>query len=301
MASPAVNHDIIYCVSIECTRVPVDTISDLLESHGFEDHAAWEDEESGNGSVRFCRESSSDAKQLCQSLALLLDEQGMGDLPLEIIDLEKEDWTSSWKKFFHAAKVSRRMVIRPSWEHWIGAEDDIEVIIDPGMSFGTGLHPTTRGCISFLDEVAVSGGSFLDAGCGSGILSICAKKLGYGLVEAFDIDEVAVECSEVNLASNGISEGVHLHHLGLQDYQPEMKFDTVAVNILAPVILANCDRITDYLGAGSKLLLAGILTTKFDEVVGQFASRGVQMLERIDDEEWTSGLFELVRPVAVDQ
>ena len=301
MAGPAVNHDIIYCVSIECTRMPVDTISDLLESHGFEDHAAWEDEESGNGSVRFCRESSSDAKQLCQSLALLLDEQGMGDLPLEIIDLEKEDWSSSWKKFFHAAKVSSRIVIRPSWEEWDGAKDDIEVIIDPGMSFGTGLHPTTRGCISFLDQVAVAGGSFLDAGCGSGILSICAAKLGYSTVDAFDIDPVAVECSEVNLASNDISEGVHLHCLGLQDYQPAQKCDTVAVNILAPVILANCGKIIEFLAVGGKLLLAGILTTQFDEVVGQFASKGVQMLERIDDEEWTSGLFELVGPVAGDQ
>ena len=96
-------------------------------------------------------------------------------------------------------------MVRPSWEEWDGAKDDIEVIIDPGMSFGTGLHPTTRGCISFLDQVAVAGGSFLDAGCGSGILSICASKIGYGAVDAFDIDPVAVECSQVNLVSNGVS------------------------------------------------------------------------------------------------
>lgn len=293
MAGAALNPDIIYCVSIECTRASVDAVSDILESQGFEDHTAWEDEESGNGSIRFCRESFSDAQRLRHSLAVLLNEHGMGDLPLEIGHLEKEDWTSSWKKFFHAAKVSNRIVVRPSWEEWDGSQDDIEVVIDPGMSFGTGLHPTTRGCISFLDQVAVPDGSFLDAGCGSGILSICAAKLGYGTVEAFDIDPVAVECSQVNLASNGVSSGASVSCLGLEEYRVEKPFDTVAVNILAPVILANCSNIVGLLASGGKLLLAGILTSQFQEVTDQFESRGLRLLERIDDEEWTSGLFEL--------
>ncbi len=203
-----------------------------------------------------------------------------------------EDWQNAWKKHFKAARVSDRVVVRPSWEEWCGSSECLEVVIDPGMTFGTGLHPTTRACIRFLDKCDGSGKSFLDAGCGSGILSVAAAKLGYRPVRAFDVDPMAVKCCKDNLLLNSVGGGAIVECASVGDFMCGETFDFVAVNILAPVILEHAERISSLVARREGLLaLAGIREEQFGAVRGTFEGLGFECVEQIDEDEWKSGLF----------
>ncbi|MCM8531519.1 MAG: 50S ribosomal protein L11 methyltransferase, partial [Lentisphaeraceae bacterium] len=109
-------------------------------------------------------------------------------------ELQKEDWSEKWKEFFHVEKVSERLVIKPSWEEYTPSGEEVVIEIDPGMSFGTGNHGTTKACLQLLDRLTIDiQDSFLDMGCGSGILSMAASKLGVRKIDGFDYDQDSVE------------------------------------------------------------------------------------------------------------
>jgi len=258
---------------------------------------SWEDEDTG--AVRFERYclTRGDAEDARSRTGKLLDSAG---LPREswqarIRALPAQDWAEAWKAFFHVQRVSQRIVVKPSWEKHVPLPGDCVVEIDPGMSFGTGQHATTKACLMLLDGAVAGAGakSFLDLGCGSGILSIAAAKLGFLRVVAVDNDPAAVECARVNAAANGVGGRVTCMEADVSRWRAARVFDVAAANILAPVLVQNAVRIARMVSrrAGGRLIIAGILTTQFAAVLEAYKAQGFAEERREVEGEWTSGLL----------
>lgn len=265
-----------------------------FEDAGLDDYVLWQMEDSDECAVYFYRDTAEEVKLLKKSIRAEFNVCDISDGYTFAEDrIKAHEWENSWKEFFHAERLSERIVVRPSWETWQGGGSDIEIVIDPGMSFGTGLHQTTRACIRLLDKLSGVGGSLLDAGCGSGILSIAGVKLGFEPVLAIDNDPVAVQCASKNCEVNGVHDRIDLQCIPLNEINADRIYDVVAVNILANVIEENAGLIVSLLKpAGGHLALAGILNSQFDRIGACFEEYGLLLLERIDDGEWSSGLFQ---------
>lgn len=208
-------------------------------------------------------------------------------------EIKKEDWTESWKSFFHVIEVSDRLVVKPSWEEYSSKEGQIILEIDPGMSFGTGNHGTTRACLEYLDQLADSTGkTFIDMGCGSGILSMAASKLGYSNIKAFDYDSDSVKISAENFQLSNC-HNIEVFEQDLSTYKATEEYDLVIANILAPVLIANSDKIVAALkkSDSSRLVLSGILHEQFADVLKAFEKHGLKCIDRKKISEWSSGLL----------
>ena len=218
---------------------------------------------------------------------------------VSIEKIKKEDWAHSWKKFFHVEKVSDRIVIKPSWEEYQAVEDEIIVEIDPGMSFGTGIHPTTRACIRFLDKLSIHNmtGSVIDMGCGSGILSIVAAKLGFNPVYAFDSDLESVRITAENTKRAKLDGEVTLFQKFIEDYRGSADFDIVVVNMLGPTLMANVKNIMSALKKDKRslLIISGILNEQYEDVLKLFMDEGMEEFESLVIGEWTTGLLRMRR------
>ena len=220
-----------------------------------------------------------------------------GDLAwsLSLTSIPNEDWQESWKAYFHVDRISERIVTKPTWEAYTPAPGDCVIEIDPGMSFGTGQHATTKGCLCFLDRLEADVGPkrFLDLGCGSGILSIAAAKLGYGPITAIDLDPDAVRIATENIAQNHVSDAVAVSEGDVSALDVSQPYPIVAANILAPVLIANAAGISAAVERpGGYLLLAGILTEQYAAVCTAYAAHGFHEIEKITEGDWTSGCFQ---------
>ena len=242
-------------------------------------------------------ETAEDAARASNALTMQLMDWTGGDRDwvIEREPLPARDWSNAWKEFFHVDRVSRRIVTKPTWEPYTAQPGDCVIEIDPGMSFGTGQHETTRGCLRFLDKLtAVEDAlpmSFLDLGCGSGILAIAAAKLGCAPVRAIDIDEDAVRIARENIAANGCSRIVSTATGDVALLPPEPSYEMVAANILAPVLIEHAAVIGAAVAGGGHLLLAGILTTQYPDVRAAYLAVGFDELELATEGEWTCGLY----------
>ena len=205
----------------------------------------------------------------------------------------KEDWSESWKKFFHTKKVSERVVIKPSWEAYTPEGDEVVVEIDPGMSFGTGQHGTTQACLQFLDEITIgkSVANMLDAGTGSGILSIGAAGLGVEQIDAFDYDPDAVRIAGENFELTKVCEKIDLKVSDVAEWPTSQQYDIVVANILCPVLIKNAELLVSVMKESGNLILAGILDTQYEELKAAFEQQGVKELKSTQIAEWRSGLY----------
>jgi len=189
------------------------------------------------------------------------------------------EWTEEWKRWFGPVEVSSRLVIKPSWASWEARPGQIVVELDPGMCFGTGRHPTTQGCLRLLDAVRLefgAGVSFLDAGCGSGILSLAASRLGFAPVVAFDHDGDAVRVSRENALRAGVT--VDAFVADVRRFAPARPFRVVAANILAPVLIEAAEALCRCLDwqSTSVLILSGLLTDEAERVEQPFLRSGIR-------------------------
>ena len=255
------------------------------------------------------------ARRLKDALALVGSNAQVG-----ASEVPDEDWKLSYRRHFKIEPIGRRLVTVPTWElegfKKSGEfSDRIPLVLDPGMAFGTGKHETTRACLEYIDELAGDRAqSFLDMGCGSGILSIAAAKLGFSPVAGFDIDEDAVNASRENAALNGVSVDYRLFALGkgavtldesieaAKDVYPDLALQGrdvgsgaapfapayfVVANILGPLLIAFADEIAGY--AKKTLIVSGILNELYPEVRGAFATLGFSEVSRKTIGEWTTG------------
>ena len=218
-------------------------------------------------------------------------ETGKGTITLS--ETEDKDWINNWKTFFKPFRASDDIVIKPTWvDYEKEKESDILIEIDPGIAFGTGSHETTRLCIQALDKYVKEGDSILDVGCGSGILSIAALKLGAGHATAIDIDGTAVKVAAENMVVNHIPSNRYTLFDGDLITNQYMKVragsghDIVVANILADVIIPLTGIIRPHLKKGGLYITSGIIDTKEAEVREALVSTGFEILDTQYMKEW---------------
>ncbi len=205
----------------------------------------------------------------------------------EFRELTEDDWANAWKKHYHVLRVGQRIVIKPPWQEHQPQPDEVVIELDPGMAFGTGLHPTTRMCLRALEEHLKLGARVLDLGTGSGILAIAAAKLGAGCVLALDNDPLAVKAAQANVQSNGVQNVVTVE-LGSLD-KAAGESDLVLVNILARVIVELADQgLVDRVGPTGLMILAGIIEGQEAEVVAALREGGLEIAERRQEKDWVT-------------
>ncbi len=237
-----------------------------------------------------------DTPQLRQRLEEILYHMGrMYPIPPPTFrKLKDEDWANAWKAHYHPFRIGNRIWIQPSWiengkvadDGDFAQPDDVVLTLDPGMAFGTGLHPTTQMCLQALENVVQPDDSVLDVGTGSGILAIAAVKLGAGAVRAFDTDALAVQTTIDNAAQNGI-ETIHIHQGILADV-PLTTWNIVVVNILAYIIvsLLDNDQLLEYVAPNGKLILSGIIEEQLEVVETAVSQAGGTIVEKIQVRDW---------------
>jgi ribosomal protein L11 methyltransferase len=203
-----------------------------------------------------------------------------------------EDWTLSYRLHFKTAVISPRLAVVPSWEEFSPADGQAVVRIDPGMAFGTGNHATTRTCLEYIDE-AETCSTFLDVGCGSGILAVAAKLLGFKDVRGFDLDADAVRVAQETAAANNAQVKFFRGDLsGIMAGNPEIApAEFVAANVLGPVLIRFADRIASLVLPGGRIILSGILDELYPEVKAAYEARGFAEESSKLLGEWRTGLF----------
>ncbi len=214
--------------------------------------------------------------------------RAIGDLRTRIV--HEEDWASAWKTYFPVLRVGRRIVIRPTWRRHRRAPDDVVIAMDPGMAFGTGLHPTTRLCLAALEPLAadgrLDGARVLDVGCGSGILAIAAVRLGAASAVGVDTDSIAIELTEANARRNRLTRRIRARVGSLPSGDPP--FDIVLANLIAGVLVPLAPLLRDELCPGGLLVASGIFVDREAEVRAAFEAADLVVDGRTDEGDWVA-------------
>ena len=214
---------------------------------------------------------------------------------IETKNVRREDWAESWKRHFKPITIGSRLIIRPSWIPRKAVKGQSVVVLDPGLSFGTGQHATTSFCLRELvrSRRTLQAQTLLDIGTGSGILAISAAKLGYAPVEAFDFDPDSVSSAKANARRNRVDSSVRLRRQDLTKLplKSGRHFDVICANLMYDLLLAECGRILNRLKPDGVLVLAGILQTQFAQVQSAYEKAGMQLIRTRAEKEWQSGAF----------
>lgn len=235
--------------------------------------------------------------------------------PLQVRQIEEEDWANAWKQYYTIQRIGAHIVIVPSWLDYQPLPDDLIVRLDPGMAFGTGLHPTTQLCLIELERHVTPGMHVLDLGCGSGILSIAAARLGAAQVLALDTDPIAVEATRANAVLNDVADRIVVaegslgrgasfgHWLRpdagsdagspvllpaslLNDTPPQ--FDLIVANIIARVLAAVAPDFAVALRPDGLLISSGIIADREPDVVAAYAAAGLEAISRRQEGDWVA-------------
>ena len=215
---------------------------------------------------------------------------------LTIDNVADADWENNWKKFYKPMEIGERLLVVPQWEQAKRDHGRVKLVLNPGLTFGTGSHATTRLCLQALDKCIHGGEKILDLGCGSGILSIAALVLGAKEAFACDIDEKCVDVAYENAALNGVGKDRYTVRWGdvLTDTTLQAEFgggyDMVVANIVADVIMGLSDKVRPFLKEGGLFLCSGIIDDRAEEVLAKLRADGWMVLEQNDSEGWYSFL-----------
>jgi ribosomal protein L11 methyltransferase len=206
-----------------------------------------------------------------------------------------EDWAESWKRHFKPITIGSTLLIKPSWSKRRPRRGQSVVELDPGLSFGTGQHPTTSFC---LDQVVTRrrpgiAQSFLDIGTGSGILAIAAARLGYNPIHAFDVDPEAVRTARANARQNGVARQIRFFQQDMKKLhrRVEQRYSIICANVLANVLVEERTRIVARLAPGGVLVLAGILKEEFGKAQRAYELCGLHLIAAKTEKDWRSASF----------
>lgn len=253
----------------------------------------------GSSSVSFYLEDGKDHSELLKQVADGIEWQrqfvDVGEGSIQSADTEDIDWMNNWKAYFHAFSVGN-ILIKPTWEQLKEQDrDKILIEIDPGISFGTGKHETTQLCIRQLMKYITGHEAVLDIGCGSGILSVAALKLGADFVTGTDLDENCMVSTEENMRQNHLPKECGAFYVGnliddtaLQEKVGTNRYDIVVANILADVIIPMAKVIPDRLKTGGIFITSGIIDFKEGEVKKAIEDTGLRVIEINHDGEWVN-------------
>ncbi len=219
-----------------------------------------------------------------------------GNVRVALRRLAPADWAEAWKRHFKPIEIGRTLLIKPSWSRRLPRRGQQVIVLDPGLSFGTGQHPTTRFCLEEIARRKTPFGerSLLDIGSGSGILAIAAARLGYRPVHALDCDAEAVSIAQANARENQLSEAIQFFRRDLArlPMHSRTRYEVVCANLASDLLLRERERIMRRLAPGGLLVLAGVLRREFSELRRAYRSAGLRLCaDRVED-EWHSGSFE---------
>ncbi|MDQ4045075.1 MAG: 50S ribosomal protein L11 methyltransferase [Chloroflexota bacterium] len=293
-----------YELSIDVHAEAVEPVSELLGRYGFNEGVAidepYRQDDDGDNlevdidkpfTVRTWVADSDYDPSIIEDIRAALWHLGMMRpvSDLRVSSLAEEDWANAWKEHFTVHRISECVVVRPPWLEYQPQGEEVVVELDPGMAFGTGLHPSTRLSMLGVEEVIEEGSTVLDVGTGSGILAIAALKLGAAHVDAVDVETVAVRAAEENARRNGVTDRVDVRLGSVGVGEPfQGVYDVVLANIIARVLIELADGIVDATKPGGAMVLAGIIQEREEEVAAAFEARGATVFNRRQHEDWVS-------------
>jgi ribosomal protein L11 methyltransferase len=218
----------------------------------------------------------------------VFDLRPIGEVSTRLV--EEADWADAWRQHFPVLRVGRRLVIRPTWRRHRATDGDLVLALDPGMAFGTGLHPTTRLCLAALERLADRGGvkgrAVLDVGCGSGILAIAAVRLGAASALGVDTDPIAIEATTANARRNRIARRIHAREGSIPTEAGP--FDVVLANLIASLLVRLAPELRAELAPGGTLLASGILADREAEVRDAFEEARLRVTDRLVEGDWVA-------------
>lgn len=274
-------------VLIECEPGFEDAVSECIFESGF----SGIEERSAAGRTRFTAFYTpapvSDPFEVFRGMLARMRGDG-GAAPavvLAVADVPAADWEAKWREGLGAVEAGRLLVVRPSWVPYDNRDGRIEIIIDPKMAFGTGGHATTHLCLEALERIAPAGKTVLDAGCGSGVLSIAAAKLGASRVYGFDNDPFSIDNANENILLNGVSGRVRAELADLGQVSPEPA-DLLLANLISGVLITFLAKFRTLLNPGGVAVFSGILAEEEDRFAGHLAGQDFRLLAVEHRDEW---------------
>jgi ribosomal protein L11 methyltransferase len=290
--------------SVTVTPETEDAVMELLAAHVAPCPSAYTDVETGVTTVStYSLRPPANIAATRQMLRSVLNDLKRASLHtrnarISIVRLPPENWADSWKRHFPPLEIGGDLLVKPSWSKRKPRPGQKQIVLDPGLSFGTGQHPTTSFC---LREIArwnsrpqeEHSASFLDIGTGSGILAIAAAKLGFAPVHAFDFDPQCVRVAADNAAANAVHDQIKLTRgdITQKPRRAARRYDLVCANLLADLLLAERDTILARVKPGGVLVVAGILKREFAGVRHAYESAGCKLIASRTEKEWRSGAF----------
>jgi ribosomal protein L11 methyltransferase len=294
-------------LAVETDHEAAESVSELLSSVGFNQGVAIEEPfvqepDGDNLAIDVSRRATvrtyiakadandADIERVRRGLWHLGQLRDVGELTVTTLD--EEDWANAWKEYFRPLHASKRVVVRPPWYEYEARPGEVVVVLDPGMAFGTGTHPSTRLCLMALEEHLRTGDRVLDVGTGSGILAIAARKLGASHVDAVDTEPVAVRSAIENVARSGLSDDVSVvaGTVGADGPFPG-QYDLVVANIIARVLIELHQPLIHAVRSDGLLLLSGIVEPREFLVREAFEPAGMTLLGRQQLEDWVSLVY----------
>lgn len=232
-------------------------------------------------------------KASMKALAAMDTDKVYGSLEIKSENVADEDWSEIWKQYFHPISVGKNILIQPAWEKADAPQDKCVFTVNPGMSFGTGSHPSTRFCLEEIEKYIKDGDSVLDLGCGSGILSITALLLGAKSAVAVDIDSNATDVAYDNLALNHLSKDLYTTYTGDITFDADLRgklgrHDIVIANIVADVIIALAPYVRSFMKDDAVFICSGIILERLDEVKSALTENGLKIKEIKNDDDWAA-------------
>lgn len=208
------------------------------------------------------------------------------DATVQTEGMKEEDWAEAWKQYYHPIPLGKVTVV-PAWEEYTPKEGEAIIRMDPGMAFGTGTHETTRLVMEMMQDEIHGGERVLDLGCGSGILSLCASKLGAACCAGYDIDPVAVQVAKENVAADGARNVT----VGVSDLVRDVdvsggKYDFVLANIVADIVLRLLPEVHTVMNAGARIIVSGIIGCRGAEVRAALTENGFTLLREREENDW---------------
>ena len=217
-----------------------------------------------------------------------------GSLEMTLNNINEEDWAENWKKYYKPTKLCDGVIIKPSWEEYSPSGNETVIEMDPGMAFGTGTHETTRLCAQLIRRYIKKGGSVIDVGCGTGILSMAAAACGAGKVLAIDLDPNAVAVAERNVRNNGMEDVIDTQCANLLD-NTDIQADVLVANIIADVIIMLAKTCSPYIKTGGVMIASGIINDRADDVREAFIKNNFSIEDKLSEGEWTAFAVKPIR------
>lgn len=226
-----------------------------------------------------------------EALAALRDElSALGASAVEVREVPEENWAESWRQFFVPRRIGRRFVVRPTWESYDAGPDDVELVLDPGQAFGTGDHPTTRMCLELMEDVDWAGRTLADVGCGSGILTVAAMRLGVASAVGVDLDPASVESSRENAARNGVAAEFLLGK-GFAPLPPDGAWDVVLSNIVSAALIGLAPEAGERVRPGGAWIVSGIIEDNWPDVRAAAEREGFVLEAERRELNWVAARF----------